>query len=84
MHLVRTVISFSHCVEIVRARAIWEEVVKGIGPSATALMKRIDDLCDPERIEDANMLEEMREKYRNEITVRTKSSWWRKLLRVSG
>ena len=66
------------------ARAIWEEVVKGIGPSATALMERIDDLCDPERIEDANMLEEMREKYRNEITVRTKSSWWRKLLQVSG
>ena len=50
-HLVRTVISFSPCVEIVRARAIWEEVVKGIAPSATALMKRIDDLCDPERIE---------------------------------
>ena len=71
-------------VEVVRARAIWEEVVKGIGPSATALMERIDDLCDPERIEDANMLEEMREKYRNEITVRTKSSWWRKLLQVSG
>ena len=71
-------------VEVVRARAIWEEVVKGIGPSATALMERIDDLCDPERIEDTNMLEEMREKYRNEITVRTKSSWWRKLLQVSG
>ena len=71
-------------VEVVRARAIWEEVVKGIAPSATALMERIDDLCDPERIEDANMLEEMREKYRNAITVRTKSSWWRKLLQVSG
>ena len=71
-------------VEVVRARAIWEEAVKGIGPSVTALMERIDDLCDPERIEDANMLEEMREKYRNEITVRTKSSWWRKLLQVSG
>ena len=71
-------------VEVVRARAIWEEVVKGIGPSATALMERIDDLCDPERIEDANMLEEMREKYRNEITVRTKTSWWRKMMRVSG
>ena len=71
-------------VEVVRARAIWEEVVKGVGPSATALMERIDDLCDPERIEDTNMLEEMREKYRNEITVRTKSSWWRKLLQVSG
>ena len=70
--------------EVVRARAIWEEVVKEIGPSATALMERIDDLCDPERIEDANMLEEMREKYRNEITVRTKSSWWRKMMRVSG
>ena len=70
-------------VEVVRARAIWEEVVKGTAPSATALMERIDDLCDPERIEDANMLEEMREKYRNEITVRTKSSWWRKLLQVS-
>ena len=58
--------------------------MKGIGPSATALMERIDDLCDPERIKDANMLEEMREKYRNEITVRTNSSRWRKLLQVSG
>ena len=71
-------------VEVVRARAIWEEVVKGIGPSATVLMERIDDLSDPERIEDANMLEEMREKYRSKITVRTKSSWWRKLLQVGG
>ena len=67
-------------VEVVRARAIWEEVVKGIGPSATALMERINRLCDPERVEEANMLASLRAKYANEITVRTKDVWWRERL----
>ena len=35
---------------VVRARAIWLEVVDGIGPSATALMRRLDALTDPERV----------------------------------
>ena len=66
---------------IVRARAIWLEVVSGIGPSATALMARIDALTNPERVEDANMLAAWREKYANEITVRTKNRWWRRLVK---
>ena len=66
---------------VVRARAIWSEVVDGIGPSATALMRRLDALTDPERVEDANMLAAWREKYENEITVRTKKRWWRRLVK---
>ena len=57
---------------ILRARAIWREVTAGVRPSATALMARLDALLDPERTEEANMLAEWREKYENEITVRTK------------
>ena len=67
-------------VEVVRARAIWEEVVRGIGASATALFDRIDALTDPERVEEANMLAAWREKYENEITARTKFRWWTKKL----
>ena len=63
-------------VEVVRARAIWEEVVKDVGKSATALFGRLDALVDPARVEDANMLAAWREKYANEITERTKKTWW--------
>ena len=68
---------------VVRARAIWSEIVEGIGQSATALMMRLDALTDPERVEDANMLAAWREKYANEITERTKKRWWRRLLEKS-
>ena len=67
---------------IVRARAVWGEVVGGIGRSATALMARLDALTDPGRVEDTNMLAAWREKYANEITERTKKRWWRRLLRA--
>lgn len=67
-------------VEIVRARAIWEEVVGVTRRSATALFERIDALLDPLRVEDANMLAEWRGKYENEITERTKRVWWGKRL----
>jgi len=66
---------------VVRARAIWLEVVEGIGQSATALMARLDALTDPERVEDANMLAGWRERYANEITERTKKRWWRRMLK---
>ena len=66
---------------VVRARAIWLEVVDGIGPSATALMARLDALTDPARVEDANMLAGWRERYANEITERTKRRWWRRMLK---
>ena len=66
-------------VGIVRARAIWREVIGGIADNPTALVRRIDELVDPERVEDANMLAEWKAKYTNEITLRTKSKWWRRL-----
>ncbi len=66
---------------VVRARAVWLEVVSGIRENPTALMERLDSLTDPERVEDANMLASWRRKYENEITARMKSKWWRKLTR---
>jgi len=68
---------------VVRARAIWLEVVDGIGPSATALMRRLDALTDPTRVEDANMLVAWKEKYANEITERTKKRWWKRLVKAA-
>ena len=67
-------------VGVVRARAIWEEIVKSAGGSATALFERLDALTDPARVEDANMLAAWREKYANAITERTKRKWWLKRL----
>jgi len=67
-------------VKVVQARAIWLEVAAGAAANPTALVARIDALVDPKRIEDANMLAGWRERYANEITVRTKSSWWKRLL----
>ena len=63
--------------EVVRARAVWLEVVAGVRGSPTALMERLDALTDPERVEDANMLVGWRAKYGNEITERMKLRWWR-------
>ena len=68
-------------VEVVRAMAIWAEVEKTAGKSVTALFERLDDLTDPGRIEDANMLEGWRRKYENEITLRNKRRWWKLLTR---
>ena len=68
--------------EALRARAVCVEVLSGIGEGhgmTTALMRRIGDLTDPERVEDANMLAGWKEKYRLKITVRTKSTWGRRL-----
>ena len=67
--------------EVVRARAVWLEVVAGVRGSPTALMERLDALTDPERVEDANMLAGWRAKYKNEITERMKSRWWRRMAR---
>ena len=64
---------------VVRARAVWLEVTKGVRGSATALMERLDALTDPERTEDAAMLAGWRAKYENEITERMKSRWWRRM-----
>ena len=66
---------------VVRARAVWLEVVAGVRGSPTALMERLDALTDPERVEEANMLAGWRAKYENEITVSMKSRWWRRMTR---
>ena len=66
---------------VVRARAVWLEVVKDLRGSATALMERLDALTDPERVEGANMLAGWRTKYEYEITARMKSRWWRRMTR---
>ena len=70
------------CVDVVRARAVWLEVAASAGGSPTSLVARIDALVDPERVEDANMLRGWRERYENEITVRTRKRWWRRLLKA--
>ena len=67
--------------EVVRARAVWLEVVEGVRGSPTALMERLDSLTDPGRVEEANMLAGWRAKYENEITARMKSTWWRRMAR---
>ena len=66
---------------VVRARAVWLEVVEGVRGSPTALMERLDALTDPERVEEANMLAGWKAKYENEITGRMKSLWWRRMAR---
>ena len=68
--------------EALRARAVCAEVLAGIGEGhgmTTALLRRLGELTDPERVEDANMLAGWKERYRLKITVRTKSSWERRL-----
>ena len=66
-------------VTVVRARAVWLEVLKGVRGSSTALIERLDALTDPERVEDSNMLAGWKAKYESEITVRMKSKWWRRM-----
>ena len=62
-------------VETLRARAVYLEAMDGVPDNATRTIQRLDELLDPERIEDATMLKAWRERYENEITVRTKSRW---------
>ena len=66
---------------VVRARAVWLEVLEGVRGSPTALMERLDALTDPERVAEANMLAGWKAKYENEITARMKSHWWRRMAR---
>ena len=66
-------------VEVVRARAIYLEAMDGIPDVAARVMARIDQLCDPEQIDEARLLRGWREKYENSITVRRKVSWWQRL-----
>ena len=72
-------------VTLLRARAIYLEVIKPVGEGAgkqTALIERMAKLTDPDSIEDSNMLEAWRRKYERKITVRTKSVWVGRLMRM--
>ena len=58
---------------LLRARAIYLEVIKPVGEGArkqTALIERMTKLTDSDSIEDSNMLEAWRRKYERKITVR--------------
>ena len=73
--------SVTPSVEVVRARAIYLEAMDGVPDVAARVMARIDELCDPERTDEATTLRSWREKYVRAITVRRKNSWWRHLIR---
>lgn len=62
-------------VEVLRARAVYLEVVAQEPKSRTAFIDRIDGFLDPDRVEEATTLRAWRERYANEITVRTKLRW---------
>ena len=64
--------------EIVRARAIWNEIAASSNANPTSVFARIDALLDPENITESTMLESWRRKYANEITLRTKLKWWKR------
>jgi hypothetical protein len=67
--------------EIVRAVAIFREISADV-KTATGIILKIDSYLDPLRVEEANTLAVWRDRYRNEITVRNKSKWWRKMVRM--
>ena len=66
-------------VEVVRARAVYLEVMDGVPDVAAQVLARIDALCDPERTDEAATLRSWREKYESAITVRRKDLWWRRM-----
>lgn len=68
-----------------RAAAIYHEIIGLISPdkrNRTRLVHKLKDLTDPNAVEDANMLAEWKRFYENKITVRTKSTWSRRLLKA--
>ena len=71
-------------IELLRARAVYLEIVADPPRSRTAFLDRIDAYCDPERVEEATTLAHWRERYRCEITVRTKTKWLERLWRIAG
>ena len=71
-------------VEVVRARAVYLEVVGEPPRSRSALLDRIDAYVDPGRVGEATTLAAWRERYRLEITVRTKSGWLGRLWERTG
>ncbi len=71
--------------EVVRARAVYREVMGGDPPrSRTAFMVRIGAYLDPDNVTEATTLSRWREAYAREITVRTKKKWIRRFWRPTG
>ena len=68
-------------VAALRARAVYLEAMDGVPDNATRTIQRLDELLDPERVEDATMLRSWKERYGNEITMRTKSRWLDRLFK---
>ena len=68
-------------VAALRARAVYLEAMDGVPDNATRTIHRLDELLDPERVEDATMLRSWKERYGNEITMRTKSRWFDRLFK---
>ena len=66
-------------VAVLRARAVYLEAMDGVPDNATRTIQRLDELLDPERVEDATMLRSWKERYENEITMRTKRKWVNRL-----
>jgi hypothetical protein len=62
-----------------RAVAIYRELSAGV-ENATQMILKIDAFLDPDRVEEATMLAIWRERYQNEITVRNKSMWVRRMM----
>ena len=72
-------------VALLRARAIYLEVIRPVGEGArrqSALIERMVKLTDSDSIEDCNMLAAWRAKYERKITVRTKSVWKQRLVKM--
>ena len=69
---------------MLRARAVYLEAMEGVHDNATCTIARLDELLDPERVEDATMLETWKAKYENEITLRTKRKWVNRLFKRTG
>jgi hypothetical protein len=67
-----------------RARAVYLEAMEGVHDNATCTIARLDELLDPERVEDATMLKEWKVRYENEITLRTKRKWMNRLFKRTG
>jgi hypothetical protein len=73
--------------EVLRARAVYLEVVKPVGDGSrrhAALAARLKSLTDPEMVKECNMLESWKSKYNHKITVRTKYVWERRLALAVG
>lgn len=71
-------------VEVVRARAVYLEVMRDPPRNRSALLDRIDAYVDPGRVEEATMLAAWKEKWKGKITVRTKSRWAKGLWKRTG